>query len=1192
MKVRGLISRCNIVLLCFVCFSFLFAPCARAQTVPSISGAPSALSFGVPTGTTPPTSSSSTVVVSVYASVASPVTFGTAAVSGGSNPNDFQIQGDSCSGNTFSTVTSCQVSVIFTSTEPAGTLETATLSIPTTTANSLAVNLSGAYGAIKLWSSTPVLQSVQSASITNLYTIASASLNLSCPASPVATLSNRPDGSGNVMVDNYITLAINNAPVNTYLGSISSNPNNLFGYSALYPNQAGEGGTLAYPLGNICQNSDAYPDTDAAGHTYPECFSAAYRSYIGTHASNVLGVDTDSITNANNLLPAVNGNTAGGVTALGTASGPGFDLGTNFFAPNLSETGTVQASFQALDAGSYYETSTLFLVTNCSQAGVVPGGTVTGTTVTPSTPISTGVFDSSPNQNMSVTINNTGATNPATNANPQFTDYGITQPQFQQLVSSTSAGPAACLLISGEVNPTNNQLMCKGFQVQCYNANPADPNFGKTGGDYCGTSTTRNLFDSVQFSSPDTPLPATISNTFITSCQSFVAATTNPSVTNGTCVTSNPPSLNPSTLIGPGFLLFGDGIVSKCTYNADSCPLGYTVNTTAGSCALTGGLANNLCPLNTLTSFLGAADGAPGGSSVPSRNSIYVPVMNMALPFTTVCTTWISCAATPTTPTTVNTNGWANSTNVTINFQSNAATYSPSTGNPSSNGWTAAAPYSLSYLLLPASQPIPDPTYPPSGATSNFNPASGVNQNYSASPICPTGLATTPFATTASFSGLTDGGLYNLPYFTTACDYSEELYFNPSSSQLSNAAANWASLPVLPFGVDVDAPLIKCPAAQGSAPPVNVSGTIWYGGTVTLTCTASDMGLSGIWKINGATQTLQPLSTGNVGYGGFVSTVQQGPATPPSYNVSAVGTPGAVTLAVPIAQQTATDAAGNTAIFAATSYNIDMQAPSITGPAFTLSGKPVSPPFIAGQGTITITYSCSDGTGSGVNSCTDAASSLPSGTTSPSCSTTSGVVTCTSTFAPTTSNVGSYQVTVNSADYVGNMAKSSVPFSIGYAPATVNIGALAVPLVALPGKPLAILVGAADVSPASNPVSVYGATITVQLQMPSSVLGGSVTAAYADITCTTLPCTIAPSRGSACSVGTGTVNGTTTVSISCPVGTIGDFYTNKTGVVVNIGLPISSKAPTGSSIKGVANIVSNQTPLSGNTSYSGSVLVF
>jgi len=1186
MKVRGLLFRCSVLLTSFAFLFFLCPPWAHAQAIPSISGSPSALSFGVPTGTTPPTSSASPVVVSVYASVSSPVMFGTAGISGGSNPGDFNIQGDSCSGNTFTTVTSCQVSVTFTSTKAAGTLETATLSIPTTTANSLSVSMNGAYGAIKLWSSTPVLLSVQSAAINNLYVIASASVNLSCPTSPVTgRLSNTPDGLGNVMVDNYLTLSINNTPVNTYLGNL--NPNGSDGYSALYPNQAGSGGTLAYPLGNICQNSDGYPDTDNSGNTYPECFSAAYRADV----LNLIGDNTDSITNSNNIIPAVNNNTAGGVTPLGSA--PNGDLGANFFTPNLSDANTLQAAFQALDSGYDYETSTLFLVTNCSQSGVVPGGTVTGTTVTPSTPTSTGVFDSTPNQNMSVTINNTGATNPAVNANPQFTDYGITQPQFQQLVNSTSAGPAACLLISGEVNPANNQLMCKGFQVQCYNADPTDPNFGKVGGDYCGTSTTRTLFDSVQFSSPDTPLPATIANTFIGSCQSFVAATTNPSVSNGTCVTSSLPSLNPSTLIGPGFLLFGDGIVSKCTVGP-GCALGYTVNTTPGSCALSGALANNLCPLNSLTSFLGAADGAPGGSTVPSRNSIYVPVMNMTLPRTTVCTTWISCASTPATPTTVNANGWANSTNVTINFQSNAATYTPSGTNPISNGWTAAAPYSLTYLLLPASgpgaQPIPDPTYPPSGATSNFNPASGVNANYSASPICPTGLATTPFATTASFSGLTDGGLYNLPYFTTACDYSEELYFNPSSSQLSNAAANWASLPVLPFGVDADAPQINCPAASGSATPVNVNGTIWYGGTVTLTCSPTDSGLSGIWKVNGTTQTLQTLSTGKAGYGGFVSTILQGPSSVPSYNVSAVGTRNGVALNVPISQQTVTNAAGTSASFAATSYNIDMQAPSITGPAFTLSGKSVSPPFIAGQGTITITYSCNDGTGSGVNTCTDAASSLPSGTTSPVCSTTSGVVTCTSTFAPSASNVGNYDVIVNSADNVNNTAQSSAPFSIGYAPATVNIGALAVPLVAVPGKPLAILVGAANTSPASNPVSIYGANIAVQLQMPSTVLGtGSVTAAYADITCTSLPCTVTPKGGSACSVGTGTVNGTTTVSVSCPVGTIADFYTNKTGVVVNINLPISSKAPT-SSIKGIANITAS-TPISGTTSFSGSVPV-
>lgn len=1237
MKVRGLILRCNVVLISFACFFFLATSFAKAQSV-SVSVSPTSLSFGIPTinlaGTVIvaelPSPSSATLQIYEVTDLQSA---GSCAQGGGTvtglcqsngtawlyfTPNAGASQSVTVSGSAAFSVssvsvtpiypetgndftasytcptasTSCSIAVSFSdSSAPASTLESATLTITTNgTPSSLTVPLTGAYGAIKLWSSTTVLPSVNTASFGDLYTIASANLNLSCPASakPVAILSNMPDGSGNVMVDNYITLAINNVPVNTYLGAL--NPYGGSNYSALYPNQAPEGGTLAYPPGNICQNSDAYPDTDSSGNTYPECFSAAYRADV----SNLIGINTDSITNANNIIPAVNGNTAGGVSALGSYGGTpySYDLGTNFFAA-----GSLQATFQALDAGYDYETSTMFLVTNCSQAGITPGGTVTGTTITPTTPVSVGVFDGAVNQNMSITINNTGATSPATNATPKFGNYGISQTQFQTLVQGTSAAPTACLLISGEL--VNGQTVCKGFQVQCYDANTSDPNFGTISGDNCGASTARNLFDSVQFSSPDTPLPATVANTLITSCQSFVAATTSPSVTNGTCVPSNAPSLSPAMLIGPGFLLFGDNVVSSCTYNAETCPYGYQVKTTPG-CMLTGRLLNNMCPLNTITSYVGAADGNPGGSTVPSRNSVYIVAMNMPLPRTWYCSSWTTpCSSTFSTPSTVNGNGWANLTNVTLNFQSNAATYNPPTGGnyPSANKWQAAAPYGMIYLIQAASQPLPDPAIPPSvttGATATFNPASGVNPNYSAAPICPAGLATTAFPTTATYSA-SDGGFYNAIYFTTACDYSTELYYNPSSSQLTNPTANWASLPVLPFGVDTDPPQVNCSVISPSG--VKVNGTTWYGGTVTLSCTASDpanptnptIGPSGIWQINDINytlQTLQPLSASNTGYGGFVSTIQQGQSSI-TYPVTLAGTPGQVTQQT--TTQNATDAAGNNAPTFTQTYLIDMQAPSITGPAFTLGGKPVSSPFTAGQGTITITYSCSDGTGSGVNSCTDAASSLPSGTTSPSCTTTSGVVTCTSTFTPTASNVGSYRVVVNSADYVGNMAQSSQPFSIGYAPATVTMGALAVPLAAVPGKPLAILVGAANTSPASNPVSVYGANIAVQLQMPSTVLGGSVTAAYSDITCTTLPCMVTPKGGAACSVGTGTVNGTTTVSISCPVGTIGDFYTNKTGVVVNINLPISSKAPT-SSIKGIANITA-ATPLSGNTSFSGSVPV-
>jgi len=132
-----------------------------------------------------------------------------------------------------------------------------------------------------------------------------------------------------------------------------------------------------------------------------------------------------------------------------------------------------------------------------------------------------------------------------------------------------------------------------------------------------------------------------------------------------------------------------------------------TVNSTTSSstvysqanCALSGGLTNNLCPIDVLTQFLGAAD-ARGGGTTPITNSIFVPVVNMPKPFT------------QTTIAGQNSNGWVSTSSLNAKFVANQATY-PSTGNiPLPNGFLPAAPYSVTYGIAPLSTPLPDTTFP------------------------------------------------------------------------------------------------------------------------------------------------------------------------------------------------------------------------------------------------------------------------------------------------------------------------------------------------------------------------------------------------------------------------------------------------------------------------------------------------
>src|SRR6202030_2320595 len=109
-----------------------------------------------------------------------------------------------------------------------------------------------------------------SASDASPFVYGSQPLILSCPAvdapsGVTAVLSNTPDGKGNVLEDNFITVAV---------------------------------GTGA--PANVCPAGIADPVND--------CFTSAYQNYAGGSKNN--GTNTDSITNANNIL--MPGTTAAG----------------------------------------------------------------------------------------------------------------------------------------------------------------------------------------------------------------------------------------------------------------------------------------------------------------------------------------------------------------------------------------------------------------------------------------------------------------------------------------------------------------------------------------------------------------------------------------------------------------------------------------------------------------------------------------------------------------------------------------------------------------------------------------------------------------------------------------------------------------------------------------------------------------
>ncbi len=1122
-----------------------------AQTV---SASPVALSFGVPTGTaivppcTVPCSATETLTVNIFDPTGGQVTFGTVSVGPSSpalstdKPADFTISGDSCSGKMFTSGATCQVAVYFNASHaPVTTLETATLTVPITSEGVTApppVPLNGAYGSIKLWDEINVTASPSTASFSNLYTIASWGQNLSCPASPTATLSNTPDGNGYILVDNYITLYVNGTPVNN--GQSGNNPS-----------------------GNVCFGG---PADSNGGVSFNDCFSSSYQGPAG---SNLLGrQDPDTFANPGNSV--LSGGAAGGL--------PPINL-TAFFGP-----GTVQATITALDQGYVYDSSTVFLATNCSPGGLIPGGTATGNP----TPTNTISFDSNPGTDLSIT-DNTAQNPPSVSGTvPTYTQIAVPQQLFYQLVAGTSAAPDVCLRAASEQDPANNNApMCVGILIQCYN--PAD---GTTSGNNCDSSTPmglRDLYDTVQFASPDAPVNGNnfLFNSSPNACSYYVA---NPNgsglgggVSGGTCATGTGPAVvmgGDTWLCAPGSTV-PPNAPGGCTplepnsstplFNTTTNPLTSPGNSiySEASDALTGGLAGDLSPLDGLTQFLGAADGS-GGSSVPLKNSVLFLVANHPLPAATATIAG------------QNSNGWINSTTINATFNSLAASYpsAPPSTNPQSNGFTAAPPYSLTYGI--SNYPtLPDTTYPVTGDATNYNTAGNVNPNLGANgsgwlPLCPAGpIPATPgsfmsYSTgNPSFAGLSNG-IYNVHYFTTDCALTEGLVFNPTN--LSSPTTNWASFPFVTVGVDTSAPTLAC-----STSPSPVYG-FWYNTNVTVSCSATDVG-SGF-----ATGAAPVPYAGN--------NVLQGPLTGTLSASTAVGA-GTTNPAATIAAQQISDLAGNLSNTQGPySFEIDRQVPSIAGPVLapTASGNKY---VVGAVSTVTITYSCNDGVGSGVAYCNEVGA-LPLGTTT-TCTPTpaaSGVpVTCTSTFTPAPTNVGSYSIYVGSADNVANIAPNTATlnFSIADAPSTVIFGAFPVPAVT-PGSNLTYYVGAADTD-LPKTVSIYGATINVALKIPSGTLAtGTATAISDDVTCTSWPCSVMPTTGPACTVTPSSVTSTTTaVSVSCSVGTIPDIFTSKTAAIVKIVLPTSKTAKAGS--VATSGTITAVTPLSGVTSFSSSVSI-
>jgi len=770
---------CLIVLVC----NMLLGHAAMAQVVTT---SPASLSFGVPTLATASAEQSITVF---YSGVSSE---NVVTLSGfGTTDTHFAITSNTCPTTAITASGSCSVGVTFTpptSLIPGILYPGALVYTSSTQPAQVNIPLSAAVGAIKIFDETNLGASQTGSSSSNPVKYGSKTINLSCPADavPTAVLSNTPDGKGNVLEDNYLVVAVN-------------------GVAA--------GGT---PAGNVCPAGIADPVND--------CFTHAYQDYAGGSQHN--GVNTDTITNANNGITA----DAGGVPPINIASL--FNFGSTL----------TPVTFTLFDEGVIVAGSTLFLQTNCSTAGIAPGGSITSNPVDPTIPSSLVPqfpFSTTQNNNIVAALDysgNAGAQGqPVTT--PTVTDVGISQSQFAQLVANTHAGPAVCLRLNAETAP-DGTILCKGFLIECTVAGSSAP--------LSGSNCPQSLSDieikfQTKFDSPDALnnglnyLPDGFNPTG-SACSFYLG-----SATNGKCA--------PGT--GPGLL---EGSDSWFTENETSF--------SNASCVFPGGeqLSGALCPQNPITAFRGAQD--PGHTvTTKNTNSLFVPVVNMPLP-----TDIVAVAG-------QNANGWVKTSgNVGVTFVANPATYpappNPPLIYPSANGFTPASIQSETYGYDVSTAPIPDPN----GTNSNDTAIANSTACRDTAPAGAT--AFTPPVVTLNLAE----GIYNLHHYPTDCAGTKGLVYKPTQNQLTDPNANWASFPVTPIGVDTTAPTFTCGSPSGTLGPNG------YITNVTVACTVTDPNVFGsgfapaIHGIQGSSTELVNLTT-SVATGSYNSSASTNSAT-------------------------------------------------------------------------------------------------------------------------------------------------------------------------------------------------------------------------------------------------------------------------------------------------------------------------
>lgn len=511
-----------------------------------------------------------------------------------------------------------------------------------------------AQNSILVFSPVNVRLSANGTSYSSPNTFNSATLNLSCPAGIpiVATLSSTASGTGNVLVDNFVSVAV------------------------------GSNGSLGTPV-NVCTGGTS--DSTQNG-TSQNCFNTNYQS--SANAGTLTGQDPDNFASTGGVAP--------------------IDIHSNF------SPGSMQLQINLVDGGGYLASSSIYLDTNCSQAGVSGPASVTGNPISQSNPTpqqltQTFTFNSTVGQGVQFVYDLSQA---ATAQNGTLTIQDGTIPGTEDLPvdpntfqsafeNGTSFATSSCLIHTGETLSSGAQA-CKLFTLECS----------------VGTGTTESGAQC-----PVSSLPNEV----------FQDIFDGP----GFSLTTITPTGGPTFHEGIGLLMASEPWTGgPCTFDSNS------------------GLQNLPCPQNILATFSGPGSyTATGKTSHP--NSTFIPVAGVPEDLTTVIVAGQQAG------------GWINKQTFNVTLSSQPPNLAGS-GVSNANNFVASPIQSITYGISTAAN-VPQPSAPPSTDTTVANPIT--------CPQAPSASDAIPYSTGPQSITVPADGNYLLHYYAQDCAGTQELQF-------------------------------------------------------------------------------------------------------------------------------------------------------------------------------------------------------------------------------------------------------------------------------------------------------------------------------------------------------------------------------------------------------------------------------